>query len=127
TVGLGGAGTGPVGEQDPAEPDPADQTWQRVRVQRGPLGGSPRWGATVADHDKGAPVLAVQLRGVYVHAKLMIVDDIFVSVGSSNLNRRGLDHDGEINSFSVPRSQKRDPANPALRLRCRLWAEHFGL
>jgi phosphatidylserine/phosphatidylglycerophosphate/cardiolipin synthase-like enzyme len=127
TVALGGTGTGPIGTQDPDDPDPADQTWRRVSVQRGPLAGSPRWGASVTDHDKGAPVLAVQLRGIYVHAKLMIVDDVFVSVGSSNLNRRGLDHDGEINSFSVPLSQKRDPANPALRLRCRLWAEHFGL
>lgn len=123
----GGAGTGPVGQQDPADPDPAEQTWQRVTVQRGPLGADPRWGAKPDKHDKGSAVLSVQIPGIYVHAKLMIVDDVFLSVGSSNLNRRGLEHDGEINSFTVPASLKRDPINPALRLRCRLWAEHFGL
>jgi phosphatidylserine/phosphatidylglycerophosphate/cardiolipin synthase-like enzyme len=123
----GGTGTGPVGPQDPSDPDPADQTWQRVTVQRGPLGGSPRWGAKPDKHAKGSCVLAVQIPGIYVHAKLMIADDVFVSVGSSNLNRRGLEHDGEINAFAVPAHLKRDSANPALRLRCQLWAEHLGL
>lgn len=123
----GGSGSGPVGVQDPADPDPIDQTWVQLKVQRGPLGGSERWGATADKHHKGACVLAVQLPGIYVHAKLMVVDDVFVSVGSSNLNRRGLEHDGEVNVFTVPESLKRDPDNPALRLRCRLWAEHLGL
>jgi phosphatidylserine/phosphatidylglycerophosphate/cardiolipin synthase-like enzyme len=123
----GGAGTGPVGPQDPSDPDPPDQTWQRVNVQRGPLGPGARWAAKPDQHDKGGPVLAVQIPGIYVHAKLMIVDDVFVSIGSSNLNRRGLEHDGEVNAFTVPTSLKRDPTNPALRLRCALWAEHLGL
>ena len=57
----------------------------------------------------------------------MVVDDVFVSVGSSNLNRRGLEHDGEINAFAVPQSLKYDADNPARRLRCQLWAEHLGL
>ena len=123
---AGAAGSGPVGPQG-AEPDAADQTWQRLHVERAPSGNSPRWGANRADHDKGACVLAVQIPGIYVHAKLMIVDDVFVSVGSSNLNRRGLQHDGELNAFAVPAHLKRDADNPALRLRCRLWAEHLGL
>jgi phosphatidylserine/phosphatidylglycerophosphate/cardiolipin synthase-like enzyme len=90
-------------------------------------GPTPKWGAEVSAHDEGAPVLAVQIPGIYVHAKLMIVDDVFVSVGSSNLNRRGFFHDGEVNAFAIPAHLKRDPDNPALRLRCRLWAEHLGL
>jgi hypothetical protein len=57
----------------------------------------------------------------------MIVDDLFLSVGSANLNRRSLYHDGELNSFTLPQHLKGDPANPARLLRCRLWAEHLGL
>jgi phosphatidylserine/phosphatidylglycerophosphate/cardiolipin synthase-like enzyme len=123
----GGPGTGPIGDQDPDAPDSPTQTWQRVTVQRAPLGQDPRWGAKPDKHDKNSCFLAVQLPGIYVHAKLMVVDDIFMSVGSSNLNRRGFFHDGEMNVFAVPEHLRRDPANPALRLRCQLWAEHFGL
>jgi phosphatidylserine/phosphatidylglycerophosphate/cardiolipin synthase-like enzyme len=65
--------------------------------------------------------------GIYVHAKVMIVDDIFVSVGSTNIARRSFGYDGEINAFAVPQRLSRDPDNPARRLRCMLWAEHLGL
>ena len=123
----GGPGTGPIGDIDPDAPDSPTQTWQRVTIQRAPLAEDPRWGAKPDKHDKNSCVLAVQLPGIYVHAKLMVVDDIFLSVGSSNLNRRGFFHDGEMNVFAVPEHLRRDPANPALRLRCQLWAEHFGL
>jgi phosphatidylserine/phosphatidylglycerophosphate/cardiolipin synthase-like enzyme len=122
-----GAGTGPIGPQDPGSPDPADQTWQKVQVVRGPEGDNPRWGAKPDHHDKGSCVLAVQVPEIYVHAKLMVVDDVFLSVGSTNFNRRSLEHDGEIHTFTLPASLKRDPTNPALRVRCRVWAEHFGL
>lgn len=124
---AGGSGTGPIGEADPDEPDSPTQTWQRVTIQRAPLAEDPRWGANPDKHDKNSCVLAVQLPGIYVHAKLMLVDDIFLSVGSSNLNRRGFFHDGETNVFAVPEHLRRDPANPALRLRCQLWADHLGL
>jgi phosphatidylserine/phosphatidylglycerophosphate/cardiolipin synthase-like enzyme len=124
----GGSGTGLIGgEQDPDAPDSPTQTWQRVTIQRAPLGQDPRWGAKPDKHDKNSCFLAVQLPGIYVHAKLMVIDDIFLSVGSSNLNRRGFEHDGEMNVLAVPEHLRRDPANPALRLRCQLWAEHFGL
>jgi phosphatidylserine/phosphatidylglycerophosphate/cardiolipin synthase-like enzyme len=126
-VGLDGAGTGPIGVQDADSPDSPLQTWQWVTIQRAPTGQSSAWGAKPDKHDKGSAVLAVQLPGIYVHAKLMIVDDVFLSVGSSNLNRRGLEHDGETNVFAVPESLKRDPDNPAMRLRCQLWADHLGL
>lgn len=121
--------TGPVpgGFQDPDEPDAPDQTWQQISIQRAPFGQAPRWAAKPDKHDKNSCVLAVQIPGIYVHAKLMVIDDVFVSVGSSNLNRRGLMHDGEMNVFAVSEHLKRDPANPALRLRTQLWAEHLGL
>jgi hypothetical protein len=85
------------------------------------------WGAHPGAHPKGTPVLAVQVPGIYVHAKIMIVDDVFLFAGSSNINRRGMYHDGEINSFTLPECLKGDPANPARLLRSRLMAEHAGL
>lgn len=100
-------------------------TTQQVQIIR--PGGAPSWGAQPIDHKAGAPVLAVQIPGIYVHAKVTIVDDVWVQIGSSNVNRRGHYHDGEINSFTIPQRLRSDPTNPARILRCRLMAEHLGL
>jgi phosphatidylserine/phosphatidylglycerophosphate/cardiolipin synthase-like enzyme len=59
-------------------------------------------------------------RPIYVHAKGAIIDDLWVTVGSANLNNRGLRDDVEINVATLD-------AGLALRLRLRLWAEHLGL
>jgi phosphatidylserine/phosphatidylglycerophosphate/cardiolipin synthase-like enzyme len=122
-----GSGTGLVGPQDPGHEDPADQTWQWLNVVRSPAPGGAQWGAKQARHEKGSTVLAVQIPAVYIHAKLILVDDVFAAVGSTNFNRRSFEHDGEIHAFALPQALKRDPANPALRLRCQVWAEHLGL
>jgi phosphatidylserine/phosphatidylglycerophosphate/cardiolipin synthase-like enzyme len=53
------------------------------------------------------------------HAKLMIVDDRFLTVGSCNINDRGFEYEGEINVAVV------DP-RLARRLRVELWREHLG-
>lgn len=125
----GGPVTGPVPgvPEDLDDPDSPTQTWYEVNIQRAPFGQAPRWAANPDHHDKGSCVLAVQIPGIYVHAKLMVIDDVFVSVGSSNLNRRGFMHDGEMNVFAVSEHLRSDPANPAQRLRTQLWAEHLGL
>lgn len=57
---------------------------------------------------------------IYVHAKVGIVDDAWVSVGSGNLNRRGLATDTEMNVQAVDTSVAR-------QLRIKLWSEHLGL
>lgn len=57
---------------------------------------------------------------IYVHAKVTIVDDEWFSVGSANLNRRGLATDGEMNVQSVS-------PEVARALRIHLWSEHLGL
>ena len=69
----------------------------------------------------------MQIPAIYIHAKLILIDDVFTSIGSTNFNRRSMEHDGELHAFALPQALKRDPLNPALRLRCRLWAEHLGL
>jgi phosphatidylserine/phosphatidylglycerophosphate/cardiolipin synthase-like enzyme len=57
---------------------------------------------------------------IYVHAKVAIVDDRWCTVGSANLNGRGLEGDSEINAQVLD-------ARVARRLRLRLWAEHLCL
>jgi phosphatidylserine/phosphatidylglycerophosphate/cardiolipin synthase-like enzyme len=60
---------------------------------------------------------AIRYRPVYVHAKLAIVDDRWWTVGSANLNSRGMHADAEINVSAL------DPVG-ARTLRLRLWQEH---
>ena len=59
-------------------------------------------------------------RPVYVHAKVAIVDDIWSTVGSGNLNNRGMRDDTEMNVATLD-------ANLAYGLRLMLQAEHLGL
>jgi phosphatidylserine/phosphatidylglycerophosphate/cardiolipin synthase-like enzyme len=55
---------------------------------------------------------------VYVHAKIGIVDDTWLTIGSANLNEHSLFNDTEVNVVSC------DP-ELARRTRLRLWAEHL--
>ncbi|MGZ3622621.1 MAG: phospholipase D-like domain-containing protein [Ktedonobacteraceae bacterium] len=59
-------------------------------------------------------------RSIYVHAKVAIVDDLWSTVGSANLNNRGMRDDAEINVATLN-------AELARGLRLLLWAEHLGL
>ena len=64
---------------------------------------------------------------IYVHAKIAIVDDRFLRVGSSNLNNRsqGLDSECDvIVDAGLPANRDTGPAITALRHR--LLAEHLG-
>ncbi len=75
---------------------------------------------------------------VYVHAKVVVVDDVWAVIGSDNLNRRSWTHDSELScavldSTPDPR-EPRDPAGLgdqarvfARELRLRLWREHLEL
>jgi len=82
-----------------------------------------RIGARPRSHKAGAAVTVVDLADIYVHAKLMIVDDVFLSVGSANLNRRGFYHDGEMNIFALQEDMRWGANNPISLLRRRLMAE----
>ena len=55
-----------------------------------------------------------------VHAKLMIIDDVWLTVGSANLNDRGFTYESEINAVMLDRRDARS-------LRLRLMAEHLGI
>ncbi len=81
------------------------------------------------ENDEGTPI--------YVHSKVCIIDDVWMAVGSDNLNRRSWTHDSEL-SCSVIDSRRdgRAPTDPAglgdgarvlaRDTRIRLAAEHLG-
>jgi len=73
---------------------------------------------------------------VYVHAKVCVVDDVWVSVGSDNINRRSWTHDSELSCAIL--DEDRDERDPhtidrdghgarqfARRLRVQLAEEHL--
>ena len=65
-------------------------------------------------NDAGTPI--------YVHAKVCVVDDHWMTIGSDNLNLRSWTHDSELTCAVV------DPDGKLPRsLRSSLWAEHLGL
>jgi len=55
---------------------------------------------------------------VYVHAKIAVVDDRWLTIGSANLNEHSLFNDTEMNLVIADEGM-------ATRLRKRLWAEHL--
>ncbi len=99
----------------------------RTYLVRRSSSSEPLWGARPRAHAVDAPVTLARTTGITLHTKAIIVDDVFVVIGSSNVNRRGFFHDGEIAAFTVPERLKADRENPALNLRTVLWAEHLGL
>lgn len=65
---------------------------------------------------------------IYVHAKLMIVDDEIVRIGSANLNNRSMGLDSECDVFiDAARPGNAHAAGAITRLRHRLLAEHCGI
>jgi phosphatidylserine/phosphatidylglycerophosphate/cardiolipin synthase-like enzyme len=63
--------------------------------------------------------MAADSPGTYVHAKVGIVDDRWLTVGSANLNAHSLFNDTEANVvFTDPHLVR--------STRLRLWAEHLG-
>lgn len=65
---------------------------------------------------------------IYVHAKLMIVDDEVIRVGSANLNNRSMGLDTEADVFiDAARPGNRHVVPAITRLRHTLLAEHCGI
>jgi phosphatidylserine/phosphatidylglycerophosphate/cardiolipin synthase-like enzyme/outer membrane protein OmpA-like peptidoglycan-associated protein len=67
-------------------------------------------------------------RHTYVHAKCWVFDDELAVIGSANCNRRGWEHDTEINASIF---DDRVPASATTRtfaqqMRMDLWAEHLA-
>ena len=83
-------------------------------------------GTKRAAHKKGEAVCGGVYPGIYVHAKMMLIDDAFAAIGSANLNRRGHFSDGECNLFAV-REELSHGDNWIRALRTKLWSEVLGV
>jgi phosphatidylserine/phosphatidylglycerophosphate/cardiolipin synthase-like enzyme len=72
---------------------------------------------------------------VYVHAKVMIIDDVYLAVGSANLNFRSHTNDSELHLGLYDEhlvdglmAGRRVPVGEQIReLRQNLWAEHLAM
>jgi phosphatidylserine/phosphatidylglycerophosphate/cardiolipin synthase-like enzyme len=98
----------------PAKPNNgADTTRGQLGVLAGADNGAARFLATTISARSGG------LTGpLYVHAKIGIVDDAWLTVGSANLNEHSFFNDTEMNVVTC------DP-QLARETRLRLWAEHL--
>jgi phosphatidylserine/phosphatidylglycerophosphate/cardiolipin synthase-like enzyme len=64
---------------------------------------------------------------IYVHSKMMIVDDEIIRVGSANFNNRSMGLDSEFDVFIDAARAGNESAGPAIaRLRVAMLAEHTG-
>lgn len=65
---------------------------------------------------------------IYIHSKVMIVDDEVVRIGSANMNNRSMGLDSECDLFiDAARPGNSHASAPIERLRITLLAEHCGL
>jgi phosphatidylserine/phosphatidylglycerophosphate/cardiolipin synthase-like enzyme len=91
--------------------------------------GDDRVGIYDIENEVGTPI--------YVHAKVCVIDDVWATVGSDNLNRRSWTHDSELSCAVIDDElDERSPLDPgglgdgsrkfARALRLSLWAEHLG-
>jgi phosphatidylserine/phosphatidylglycerophosphate/cardiolipin synthase-like enzyme len=91
--------------------------------------GGDRVGVYNLENEAGTPI--------YVHGKLCMIDDVWMAVGSANLNRRSWTHDSELTCTVLdPELDGRAPVDPAglgdgarvlpRMLRLNLWREHLG-
>ncbi len=55
--------------------------------------------------------------GIYVHSKVGIIDDRWMTIGSANASKRSFEYDTELNTFL-------DDRNQSMTFRQKLWAEH---
>jgi phosphatidylserine/phosphatidylglycerophosphate/cardiolipin synthase-like enzyme len=92
------------------------------------LAGSDRFAIYDVENVEGTPV--------YVHAKVVVVDDVWAMVGSDNMNRRSWTHDSELSCAVLDSTHDpREPVDPAglgdgsrtfaRQLRLELWHEHL--
>ncbi|MHA6827398.1 phospholipase D-like domain-containing protein [Ralstonia pseudosolanacearum] len=64
-------------------------------------------------------MLAARYREIYIHSKLLMIDDSFFTLGSANLNLRSMAVDAEINVGTDDQAKSED-------LRKRVWKLHTG-
>lgn len=63
---------------------------------------------------------------IKVHSKVMIIDDVFLRVGSANLNSRSMGLDTECD-LALEAGEREDSRRAIERIRCELLSEHLGV
>ncbi len=86
----------------------------------------------LSDEVKRERLLVFHLRNrtgqfTYVHAKNMVVDDLWASIGSTNLGYRSLTYDSELNCDVIDGAIVRGARRYARNFRVELWREHLRL
>lgn len=69
------------------------------------------------------PEIAEKRRQIYVHSKIMIVDDKWLTIGSANTDKNGFKDSTEFNIAVEPSEES---SKLVRKLRIRLWQEHLG-
>ena len=101
-------------DQDGSRSGPPNRIGQIQAMQLLRQAGGERVGVFDLHNVAGTPV--------YVHAKVCVVDDTWMTCGSDNFNRRSWTHDSELTCAVI------DAGGTLARdVRARLWAEHLGL
>ncbi|MDQ1703656.1 MAG: hypothetical protein QOF18_22 [Frankiaceae bacterium] len=117
-------------DQDGAVSGPPNRLGQLRAIAALRAAGGDRVGVYDLVNDVGTPI--------YVHAKVCVVDDIWMTCGSDNFNRRSWTHDSEITCAVLDATRdERAPTDPGGRglgarvlpreLRLTLWSEHLGV
>jgi phosphatidylserine/phosphatidylglycerophosphate/cardiolipin synthase-like enzyme len=108
---------------------PPNRIGQQTAIDHVRAAGADRVAIYDLENEEGRPI--------YVHAKVCVVDDVWATVGSDNLNRRSWTNDAELTAAVLDeRHDPRTPADPAglgdgarvfaRDLRLALWREHLG-
>ncbi|MBH9577182.1 phospholipase D-like domain-containing protein [Inhella proteolytica] len=109
---------------------------QTVLFEREPKSVGERGGERILSKEKGRFIITEQ---IYVHSKLLIVDDAVAIIGSANVNDRSLNGNGDSEIAAVIRDNDKqlgvDLGNGiklttrtfARDLRLALWRKHMGL
>jgi phosphatidylserine/phosphatidylglycerophosphate/cardiolipin synthase-like enzyme len=101
-------------EMDTRVGGPPEKYGQRLAWEALREAGGDRFALFALEKAEGTPI--------YVHAKVCVVDDQWMTIGSDNLNLRSWTHDSEIMCAVA------DPEGALPRgLRTALWSEHLGL
>jgi phosphatidylserine/phosphatidylglycerophosphate/cardiolipin synthase-like enzyme len=116
-------------DQDGALSGPPNRIGQQEAMDLVSEAGGDRVAVYDLEGEAGTPI--------YVHAKVCVVDDVWASIGSDNLNRRSWTHDAELSAAVLDATlDPREPRDPgghgdgarvfARELRLGLWREHLG-
>ena len=108
---------------------PTNRLGQLTMMERLAKAGGDRFAVYDLENEEGA--------AIYVHAKVVVIDDVLAMIGSDNMNRRSWTHDSELSIAVLDEEEDgREPRDPAglgdgarrfaRDLRLRLWREHLG-